>query len=115
MIGDMVVTTLYENREILTQGAVSAILMKSYNEARRICDHINAIRNTVLIDKKLEKAFGIKEIRKRLSSLLRKGQDCSIYVNELSEAALLWYSRHIQIPEKEATVERCVRANEKVL
>ena len=99
---DMVVTTLYENREILTQGAVSAILMKSYNEARRICDHINAIRNTVLIDKKLEKAFGIKEIRKRLSSLLRKGQDCSIYVNELSEAALLWYSRHIQIPEKEA-------------
>lgn len=29
---DMVVTTLYENREILTQGAVSAILMKSYNE-----------------------------------------------------------------------------------
>lgn len=87
--------------EILTEGAIKAVLTKSYNYALKISRDIKAIRQIVLMEPFTRRMFDIKEIRKRFSYLVRQNKDCAGYIKSLSDAMTVKYSKKLSIPLSE--------------
>lgn len=83
---------------ILTKGAIIAILCGSYNQALRICKHVNSIKQTVLDDSLARRLYCVKEIRKTVSRIIRNHQDCMPYVKELCNSVTEYYSKKLNIP-----------------
>ena len=98
---ELIVADLCRTKSILTDGAIKTILRGSYNQAVLICRDIMAIKQTVLDDSRLRKLFGINEIRKRISKLIRKQESCLPYIEGLTEHVNQIYSARLHIPASE--------------
>lgn len=85
---NIIISELIESKHILTEGAIVAILCCSYNKALKLYKQITVIWENILNNKRLTTLISIKEIRKRISYLLRYNEDCSEFVNYLQEIVL---------------------------
>lgn len=94
----VVLNDLKSIEAILTKGAKIAILCGSYNQALRICKHVNSIKQTVLDDSMARRVYSVKEIRKTVSKIIRNRQDCMPYVKELCNSVTEYYSKKLNIP-----------------
>lgn len=93
----LVIDTVVNAKSILTQGARKSILMKPYNQALKIERQLKAVIK--MCPKKAgERYVQLKEIRKKVSSLLRKNQDCTEYIREINRYVLKMNRKKLQIP-----------------
>lgn len=82
---NIIISALIDAKYILTEGAIVAILCCSYNNALKLYKQIIAIHENILGNKRLTTLVPIKEIRKRISYLLRYNEDCSEFVHYLQD------------------------------
>lgn len=92
---------LEEIKEVLTKGAVKAVLTRSYNYALKVSKNINALGQIVLEHPFTRRMFDIKEIRKEFSCLIRQNKDCDEYIKGLSLIITAKYTKKLSIPSSE--------------
>lgn len=85
---------------ILTQGAMKTIFSSSYNQANKISEKLGSVGNIVLKDAHSLQMIGINNLRKRISTVIRQGQDINQFVRELLEFIDLQYVKNMRIPRK---------------
>lgn len=88
-------------KSILTQGARKSILIKPYNQALKIERQLKAVIKMCPLKETGKGYFQPKEIRKKISSLLRKNQDCTGYIREINRYVLKMNRKKLQIPVAE--------------
>lgn len=93
----LIVDNLFEAKSILTDGAIISILCESYNRALHIVKNIIAIKQNLLEDNRVIKLFDLKDVRKKISKLIRNREDCASYIRELNEYLSHYYSSRLQI------------------
>lgn len=84
--------------DILTKGAMVAVLSGSYNQALRICKQVISVKQTVLDDSLAKRLYSVKDIRNNLSRLIRNRQDYISYIKELCKSVNDYYSKKLEIP-----------------
>lgn len=90
---------------ILTDGAMKTIFSSSYNQAYQICEKLESIDHAILNDETNMQVMGTANVRKQISSAIRKCQDIDQFIRELTETLELQFVKSMRIPkrkEKEA-------------
>ncbi|MCI8941358.1 MAG: hypothetical protein HFH12_15590, partial [Dorea sp.] len=98
---NLIIGCIWDAKEFLTEGARKSILMKSYNQALKISQQLKVVLK-ICPSKKAENGnLCLKEIRKKLSSLLRKGNDCTEYIRGMNRYVLEENRKRLRIPASE--------------
>lgn len=100
----LVIDSVIGAESVLTEGARKSILMKPYNQALKIGRQLQAVLKMCPLKKAEEEYFKTKEIRKKLSSLLRKNLDCTEYIREMNRYILKKNRKKLQIPAAEEQI-----------
>lgn len=94
----LIVDSVMEAKSILTEGARKSVLMKPYNQALKISRQLKAILKMCPLKKAGKGYFHPKEIRKKLSSLLRRNIDCTEYIRGMNRHILEKNRKSLRIP-----------------
>ena len=97
---NLIVSSLYTAKSILTEGAVLYFLKNSYNKAAKAIKEVEAINGEILSEKKISRHLSIKEIRKQYSRLLRNDMDRTEYISQLFDTRDQLIGQQMNIPEK---------------
>lgn len=97
----LIVDSVMEAKLILTEGARKSVLMKPYNQALKISRQLKAVLKMCPLKNAGKGYFHPKEIRKKLSSLLRKNIDCTEYIREMNRCILEKNRKRLRIPVSE--------------
>ncbi len=97
----LIVNSVMEAKSILTEGARKSILVKPYNQALKISRQLKAVLKMCPVKKVGKGYFHPEEIRKKLSSLLRKNIDCTEYIKGMTRYVLEKNRKSLRIPVSE--------------
>ena len=81
----------------MTQGAIKAVLTKSYNQALKMTRNIETVWNIVINNILVQNMFALKAIRKEWSILIRLNRECSEYIKELSGILTIKYNNEFRL------------------
>ena len=94
---NLIVESLKRAKDILTQGAIKAVLTKSYNQALKMTRNIETVWNIVINNILVQNMFALKAIRKEWSILIRLNRECSEYIKELSGILTIKYNNEFRL------------------
>lgn len=97
----LIVDSVMEAKAFLTEGARKSIFMKPYNQALKISGQLQAVSKMCPLKKTGEGYFDPKELRKKLSGLLRKNIDCTEYIKGMNRSVLEKNRNRLRVPVSE--------------